>query len=115
MPSVSSRAVNASGRPTRSVAAILLLAVSMFAQAGGPAGHWEGAVQTPNGELKFEIDLAQQLLQGPDGSRFTFAINPYRKQALLRGLDDIGITEQYADDITAFEATRPDFLPRIGA
>jgi 3-isopropylmalate dehydratase small subunit len=33
----------------------------------------------------------------------------------VNGLDDIGLTEQYADEITAFEATRPDFLPRVGA
>ena len=28
-----------------------------------------------------------------------------------KGLDDIGITLRYADDITAFEATRPQWLP----
>lgn len=61
----------------------------------------------------FEIDLAQQLLQGPDGSRFTFAINPYRKQALLRGLDDIGMTLAELPAIEAFErayAARHPFL-----
>jgi 3-isopropylmalate/(R)-2-methylmalate dehydratase small subunit len=44
-----------------------------------------------------------------------FFLDDHHVHRLVNGLDDIGITEQYADDITAFEATRPDFLPRIGA
>ncbi len=37
------------------VAAILLLAGSLFAQAG----HWEGAIQTPGPALKIVVDLAK--------------------------------------------------------
>lgn len=44
-----------------------------------------------------------------------FYLDDHHVHRLVNGLDDIGITEQYADDITAFEATRPDFLPRVGA
>ncbi|MFM7061006.1 MAG: 3-isopropylmalate dehydratase small subunit [Actinomycetes bacterium] len=44
-----------------------------------------------------------------------FYLDDHHVHRLVNGLDDIGITEQYADDITAFEATRPDFLPRLGA
>ena len=44
-----------------------------------------------------------------------FFLDDHHVHRLVNGLDDIGITEQYADDITAFEATRPDFLPRVGA
>jgi 3-isopropylmalate/(R)-2-methylmalate dehydratase small subunit len=44
-----------------------------------------------------------------------FFLDEHHVHRLVNGLDDIGITEQYADDITAFEATRPDFLPRVGA
>jgi 3-isopropylmalate/(R)-2-methylmalate dehydratase small subunit len=33
---------------------------------------------------------------------------------LVNGLDDIGLTLQHADDIAAFEATRPAFLPTAG-
>ncbi len=29
----------------------------------------------------------------------------------MEGLDDIGLTLRHADEITAFEATRPSFLP----
>ena len=43
------------------MATLLLLAVSsLLAQtAADPSGHWEGAVQLPNRELKIEIDLAR--------------------------------------------------------
>jgi len=43
-----------------------------------------------------------------------FFLDDHHVHRLVNGLDDIGITEQHADAITAFEATRPDFLPRIG-
>lgn len=44
-----------------------------------------------------------------------FYLDDHHVHRLVNGLDDIGISEQYADAITAFEATRPDFLPRVGA
>ena len=44
-----------------------------------------------------------------------FHLDDHHVHRLVNGLDDIGITEQYAEEIAAFEATRPDFLPRVGA
>jgi len=43
-----------------------------------------------------------------------FFLDDHHVHRLVNGLDDIGITEQHAAAITAFEATRPDFLPRVG-
>jgi 3-isopropylmalate/(R)-2-methylmalate dehydratase small subunit len=40
-----------------------------------------------------------------------FGVDDYTRWRLLEGLDDIGITLQHADAITAFEATRPSFTP----
>jgi 3-isopropylmalate/(R)-2-methylmalate dehydratase small subunit len=40
-----------------------------------------------------------------------FVIDDYVRWRLLEGLDDIGITMQHSDQIAAFEARRPDFLP----
>jgi 3-isopropylmalate/(R)-2-methylmalate dehydratase small subunit len=57
------------------------------------------------------VDLAAQEIRGPDGGVVKFDIDPFRKHCLLEGLDDIGLTLQKADDITAYEAktagTRP--------
>ncbi len=40
-----------------------------------------------------------------------FEVDDYTRWRLLQGLDDIGLTLQHEADITAFEATRPSFLP----
>ncbi len=40
-----------------------------------------------------------------------FEVDDYTRWRLLEGLDDIGLTLQHADEITAFEASRPSFLP----
>lgn len=40
-----------------------------------------------------------------------FEVDDYVRWRLMAGLDDIGITLQYADQIAAFEATRPAYKP----
>ncbi|MEY4136157.1 MAG: hypothetical protein RL205_285 [Actinomycetota bacterium] len=40
-----------------------------------------------------------------------FEVDDYVRWRLMAGLDDIGITLQYADQIAAFEATRPSYKP----
>jgi 3-isopropylmalate/(R)-2-methylmalate dehydratase small subunit len=63
----------------------------------------------------FEIDLERQALHCPDGTTIGFAINAWRKQALLQGLDDIGMTLAAVADIEDFErayaARRPFVHP----
>jgi 3-isopropylmalate/(R)-2-methylmalate dehydratase small subunit len=49
------------------------------------------------------IDLPNQEIRGPDGGRIKFDLDPFRKHCLLNGLDDIGLTLEKADSITAFE------------
>jgi 3-isopropylmalate/(R)-2-methylmalate dehydratase small subunit len=41
----------------------------------------------------------------------SFEIDDYVRWRLLEGLDDVGLTERNLDDIEAFEATRPAWLP----
>jgi len=40
-----------------------------------------------------------------------FAIDDYTRWRLMEGLDDIGLTLQHEEDVTAFEAQRPAFKP----
>ena len=49
------------------------------------------------------IDLETQTIQGPDGGSIAFDIDPFRKHCLMNGLDDIGLTFEKADAISAFE------------
>ena len=57
------------------------------------------------------IDLEEQVIRGPDGGTVKFDIDPFRKHCLLKGLDDIGLTQQKTDKITSYEekakAARP--------
>jgi 3-isopropylmalate/(R)-2-methylmalate dehydratase small subunit len=50
------------------------------------------------------VDLEQQTVTGPDGKVDRFAIDPFRKECLLKGQDDISLTLSYEKDIAAFEA-----------
>ena len=50
------------------------------------------------------VDLPSQTLRSSTGMSISFDIDATRKQRLLEGLDDIGITLQNADRIRAYEA-----------
>jgi len=52
------------------------------------------------------IDLEKQEIRGPDGGCVAFDIDPYRKQLLLNGWDDIGLTLRNETKISDFEARR---------
>jgi 3-isopropylmalate/(R)-2-methylmalate dehydratase small subunit len=52
------------------------------------------------------IDLPRQVIVKPDGSELAFDVQPFRKQCLVNGWDDIGLTLRHADKIRAFEAER---------
>lgn len=58
-----------------------------------------------NSEFVLSIDLASQTVSGAGDFHAQFAIDAFRKHCLLNGLDEIGITLQYADQIRAYEAT----------
>ena len=51
------------------------------------------------------IDLESQTIQGPDGGTISFEVDGFRKQCLMEGLDDIGLTLQKAQAIDAYEET----------
>ena len=53
--------------------------------------------------VKFKIDLEQQNISTPGGMEIKIDIDAFRKDALLKGLDDISLTLQHVDKIDAFE------------
>ncbi|WP_085316454.1 3-isopropylmalate dehydratase small subunit [Derxia lacustris] len=52
------------------------------------------------------VDLPRQLVIEPNGTGHEFAIDPFRKQCLLNGWDDIGLTLRHKDKIAEFEQRR---------
>ncbi len=61
----------------------------LFAQANAPQA------------LRIAVDLPQQTLQVADGQCLAFEVDAFRKECLLEGLDDIGLTLQHIDAILA--------------
>ena len=50
------------------------------------------------------IDLEKQEIRGPDGGCIKFDIDPFRKECLLNGFDDIALTLNMAPKIDGYEA-----------
>jgi 3-isopropylmalate/(R)-2-methylmalate dehydratase small subunit len=66
-------------------------------------------------DLELTLDLERLTVEAPAiGLTVGFPMDPATQQRFLDGLDDIGITLQAADDITAFEASRPAWLEPTG-
>ena len=67
------------------------------------------AADSENPELS--IDLVNQTISRPNGATISFDIEPFRKQCLLDGLDDIGLTLEKGGEIESFEASRDTDRP----
>jgi len=55
---------------------------------------------------KLRVDLPRQVVITPEGREIGFDVEPFRKQSLLNGLDEIATTLRKSDKIKAFEAER---------
>jgi 3-isopropylmalate/(R)-2-methylmalate dehydratase small subunit len=65
---------------------------------------FEAVEATPGYEL--EVNLPAQEIKTPEGEVLPFPVDEFRKQCLLQGLDDIGLTLQYVAEIRAYEERR---------
>jgi 3-isopropylmalate/(R)-2-methylmalate dehydratase small subunit len=71
-------------------------------------GEVEQIFQKVNANLGYQlaINLETKTISDDQGLNFTFAIDDFRRDCLLKGLDDIGLTLQQEDRIRAYEAQR---------
>jgi 3-isopropylmalate/(R)-2-methylmalate dehydratase small subunit len=53
---------------------------------------------------RLSVDLASQTITRPDGGTVKFEIDPFLKDCLLNGLDDIGLTLKKESKIAAYES-----------
>jgi 3-isopropylmalate/(R)-2-methylmalate dehydratase small subunit len=72
----------------------------------------EIASEAPETELT--VDLESQTVS-TEGFEARFEIDPFVKQCLLNGWDDIALALRHDDAIQAFERARPGWLPSVGA
>jgi 3-isopropylmalate/(R)-2-methylmalate dehydratase small subunit len=74
----------------------------------------DAAEAVPPGQVTVDLDRREVRVDGgglAEPLAAPFQIDDYTRWRLMEGLDDIGLTLRHADAITAFEATRPSWLP----
>jgi 3-isopropylmalate/(R)-2-methylmalate dehydratase small subunit len=69
---------------------------------------WDLLASDPEAELT--VDLAEEGVLLPDGSTIDFRIDPFAKQMLLAGTDELGYLLSKEADLAAWEAAHP---PRV--
>jgi 3-isopropylmalate/(R)-2-methylmalate dehydratase small subunit len=62
---------------------------------------FEGVVETPGYTLV--VDLPAEYIITPEQELIKFTVDPFRKDCLIHGLDEIGLTLQHADVIRRYE------------
>ncbi len=68
-----------------------------------------------NENYHLQVDLAAQHVTLPSGEAINFEIDNFRKACLLQGLDEIGLSLQYADAVREYEAKRKQDAPWLFA
>jgi 3-isopropylmalate/(R)-2-methylmalate dehydratase small subunit len=58
-------------------------------------------------DYKVTVDLEQQVVTDGAGLRYSFDVDPFRREMLLKGLDEIGLTLIHDSEIAAFEKKHP--------
>jgi 3-isopropylmalate/(R)-2-methylmalate dehydratase small subunit len=61
--------------------------------------------------LKLNVDLERQVVEVPGGESYRFEAEPFRKECMLNGWDEIGLTMRHTEKIRAYEAARAQREP----
>ena len=56
------------------------------------------------GGAEITVDLERQVVVDPDGRELPFEIDPFARECLLEGLDEIALTLRRAEEIDRYEA-----------
>ncbi|MEH0824568.1 MULTISPECIES: 3-isopropylmalate dehydratase small subunit [unclassified Micromonospora] len=71
---------------------------------------WDRVESDPSTEVTVDL-VARQVRLGP--ASWSFPLDDHSRWRLMEGLDDIGLTLRHADQISAYEASRPSFKPAV--
>jgi 3-isopropylmalate/(R)-2-methylmalate dehydratase small subunit len=63
-------------------------------------------------EAQITVDLETRTVEGPGVSE-SFEMDDFTRHRLLNGLDDIGLTLTYEDELEKFEQSRPAYKPTV--
>ena len=76
-------------------------------------GLWRTLGENPGARIT--VDLVRQVVIAPDGAEHRFDIDPTRRERLMQGLDDVGVTLGHLAEIEAFEAGYRERKPWLAA
>ena len=62
---------------------------------------FQAVAKNPGAQIS--ADLEKQIVMGPNGKTYSFEINHFSKECLLKGLDQIGWTQQFNSKIEQYE------------
>jgi 3-isopropylmalate/(R)-2-methylmalate dehydratase small subunit len=68
---------------------------------------FDECAKRPNYQLS--VDLEHQTISDDRGTEFAFEVDPFKRECLMRGLDEIGLTLEHEDAIRDYEARRRVF------
>ncbi len=64
--------------------------------------------------LEITVDIERRLVSAPAaGIEASFPLDDFTRHRLLEGLDDIGLSLRYIDEVTSYEQGRPSWLPSV--
>jgi 3-isopropylmalate/(R)-2-methylmalate dehydratase small subunit len=72
---------------------------------------WARAERDPAAPVTVDLEAREVRW---DDTTVPFELDDFTRWRLLNGLDDIGLTLTHTDDVDAYEARRPAFLPTTG-
>ena len=62
--------------------------------------------------VQVTVDLEAQKVRG-EGFEYRFEIDPFAREMLLKGLDEISLVERHSSAIDTYEKTRAEWLPSV--
>jgi 3-isopropylmalate/(R)-2-methylmalate dehydratase small subunit len=68
-------------------------------------------MQDAREQVEITVDLEKKQVIGGNGKTYDFDLDPFRRECLLNGLDDIGLTLVHEDKISAFESAQKNTQP----
>ena len=71
---------------------------------------WEAIEEDPSLEIVIDVEHKRVAVPSLDLD-VKFELDDFTQYRLLNGLDDVGLSLRHADEITAYESTRPSWLP----
>ncbi|MEK7672831.1 MAG: 3-isopropylmalate dehydratase small subunit [Patescibacteria group bacterium] len=63
-----------------------------------------------SGEYVVSVDLPNQIIELADGQKYEFKIDPYRKECLIKGMDDMDYLLENIAEINKFDKKHKNFI-----